>query len=304
MNASFITFADGRLPSGVGRPAPIPPLAKDSGAGHFVSVPKFCCVRRVPCANQDSVVRRAQSNSGVTGFPAGNNRSPEIGSWSLAPCGRIRRRRIWLRPPAAVSAPPNSISPAAIGRSAPCARSFPRFSDGSSTAILTDALRGCGRAAFRHEGASRTRNQPNEVNARRRASSRSVAVRAVKYRARAGASHRASFFAREESPLTDSERREKGLRESNRPALSGSRKAATSNGFGSGVASRSLQNSSANVARAEPCAAMGECTKPTEIFFPSGAGPLPNIANSQATRVAASFCVNRVGARSVARRAA
>jgi hypothetical protein len=67
----------------------------------------------------------------------------------------------------------------------------PSSSTKFSIEILTDALRARGRAGLRHEGASRTRKQPNEVNARRRASSRSVAVMADKYRARAGASHRA-----------------------------------------------------------------------------------------------------------------
>lgn len=61
--------------------------------------------------------------------------------------------------------------------------------------ILTDALRAAGRRGHRSTNRrwSFDRCQPNEVSARGRASTRSVAARAVKYPARRGASHRASF---------------------------------------------------------------------------------------------------------------
>jgi hypothetical protein len=85
--------------------------------------------------------------------------------------------------------------------------------------ILTDALRGGGRAAFRHQGESRIRNQPNEVSARRRASSRSVAVSAVKYRARPGGSYRAEFQRPQDKRATSAEpSRDTGATIMDRPA--------------------------------------------------------------------------------------
>lgn len=147
------------------------------------------CVREgVSCPNHRAAASRRPQECGAPHCPMVQSIAPEFTAPWREPSGRSRRPSIGPQPQASSRAWRNTGWPAA--------RSATRASSrcaGCSIEILTGALRGRGRPALRCEASADQRCQPNEVNARGRAPTRSVAVRAVKYPARRGASHRALF---------------------------------------------------------------------------------------------------------------